>query len=83
MPGETKQKIPTTPKKSRAFERKYISPLELAARWSVSGSAIYHGRCEANALTVVRFGRSIRFIRAEVEAFEKAREAEGKGKEFA
>jgi len=59
-------------KKSRAFEQRYISVAELSVRWSVSRSSIYHGQCGSNALTPIRFGKAIRFVRSEVESFEKA-----------
>lgn len=61
-------------KKPRTFEKRYISVPELAARWSVSRSAIYHGGCGSNALTTIRLGRSVRFLRTEVEALERNRE---------
>lgn len=35
-------KAPRRSKRAEAFDRRYISPAELAARWSVSTSAIYH-----------------------------------------
>lgn len=44
------------------------------ARWCVSQSAIYSRKCGTSALTPVRFGRSIRFLRSEVEALERGRE---------
>jgi hypothetical protein len=47
---------------------------ELAIRWSVSPSAIYARKCGTNALTPIRLGRSVRFLRKEVEAFEVALE---------
>jgi len=56
-------------KKAPAFEQRYIS---VAERWSVSRSNIYHGNCGSNALTPIRFGKAIRFVRSEVESFEKA-----------
>ncbi len=59
-------------KKVRVFEQRYISVPELAVRWSVSTSSIYHGKCGADALTVIRFGKAVRFLRSEVEAFENA-----------
>jgi len=40
----------------------------------VSRSAIYHGNCNSNELTPIRFGRAVRFLRIEVEAFERDRE---------
>jgi hypothetical protein len=57
-------------KKQKDFESKYMSPKELAKRWDVSESAIYHGKCGSKGLTPIRFGRSLRFLRAEVEALE-------------
>jgi predicted DNA-binding transcriptional regulator AlpA len=62
------------PKRSKRFERRYISVSELAARWSVSPSAIYSRKCGTNALTPVRFGRAVRFLRTEVERLERDRE---------
>ncbi len=62
--------------KSRMFEKRYISAPELATRWSVSQSAIHHGNAGSNALTAIRFGRSVRFVLSEVEVFEKHREAQ-------
>jgi len=69
-------KIPRRSKKAEAFERRYISPLELAVRWSVSTSAIYHSKGVIHGLRVIRLGRSIRFLRSEVEALEKNREGQ-------
>lgn len=63
------------PKRSNKFEQKYLSVAELAIRWSVSPSAIYSRKCGTCALAPVRFGKSIRFLRTEVEAFERDREA--------
>jgi predicted DNA-binding transcriptional regulator AlpA len=61
-------------KKSKGFEQRYISVSELAARWSVSASGIYSRKCGTNALTPIRLGRAVRFLRAEVEALERRRE---------
>lgn len=54
-------------KELRRFERRYISVPELAARWSVSRSSIYHGTCGSDALTPIRFGKAVRFLRSEVD----------------
>ena len=62
-------------KRSNRFEQKYLSVAELATRWSVSPSAIYSRKCGTSALSPIRFGKSIRFLRTEVEAFERTREA--------
>lgn len=62
--------IPTTPKKKDKFEKKYMTPKELAQRWDVSESAIHHGKVESNKLQRFRFGRTLRFLRKEVEDFE-------------
>lgn len=64
-----------TSKQSNKFQQKYLSVAELAIRWSVSPSAIYSRKCGTCALSPVRFGKSIRFLRTEVEAFEREREA--------
>lgn len=69
-------KIPRRSKRAEAFERRYISPLELAVRWSVSTSAIYHSKGAIHGLRVIRLGRSIRFLRSEVEALERNREGQ-------
>ena len=63
-------------RKSRVVEQRYISVSELAIRWSVSPSAIYARKCGTNALTPIRLGRSVRFLRKEVEAFEMACESQ-------
>ena len=63
-------------KQSKNFDKKYISVAELAARWSVSQSAIYSGKCGSDALHAIRFGRSVRFLRSEVEVLERNREAQ-------
>ena len=67
---------PSQEKSAEAFERRCISPTELAVRWSVSTSAIYHSNGAINGLNVIRLGRSIRFLRSEVEALEKRREGQ-------
>jgi len=51
-----------------------MSPVELAVRWSVSTSAIYHSKSAIDGLRIIRLGRSIRFLRSEVEALERKRE---------
>lgn len=60
--------------RSKIHEIRYISATELAARWGISRSAVYAGKCGTDKLTPIRFGRSLRFLRAEVEALEKERE---------
>jgi predicted DNA-binding transcriptional regulator AlpA len=74
MPSGAKSEIPTTPKRGKAFNQKYISARELAFRWGVSDSAIYHGKCDARLLHRVQFGRSVRFLLHEVEALEARKE---------
>jgi predicted DNA-binding transcriptional regulator AlpA len=69
-------KISRSSKRAEAFERRYISPLELAARWSISASAIYQGKGVIRGLKVIRLGKSIRFLRSEVEALERNREGQ-------
>jgi|SRR5882724_2629251 len=73
MPAN-KPEIPTTPKKQRDFEKKYMPATELAQRWGVSESAIYHGKAESNKLKRVYFGRSLRFLRQEVLDFENRKD---------
>ncbi|HXD31581.1 MAG TPA: hypothetical protein VN643_10715 [Pyrinomonadaceae bacterium] len=63
-----------TARKERIFEKRYISAPELAARWDVSESAIYHGNCGSRDLKTIRLGRALRFLRTDVEALEKSRE---------
>jgi predicted DNA-binding transcriptional regulator AlpA len=63
-------------KNRKDLERRYISVAELAVRWSVSPSAIYARKCGTTALTQIRLGRSVRFLREQVEAFEMARESQ-------
>lgn len=63
-----------TTRKARIFEKRYISVPELAVRWDVSQSAIYHGNCGSDVLRTIRLGKAVRFLRTEVEAFEKAHE---------
>lgn len=72
MPDKRKQPVPSTPKKQKAFEQKYISPQELAVRWAVSPSAIYAGKCGARLLRRITLGpRTIRFLLKEVIELEE------------
>jgi predicted DNA-binding transcriptional regulator AlpA len=75
MPSKRTERDVGESKKSRAFEKRYISASELASRWSVSVSAIYRGNCSSHALSVIRLGGSVRFLLSEVEAFEREQEA--------
>jgi hypothetical protein len=45
MPTKRKEGIPSTPKRKQAFDQKFISPRQLAIRWDLSLSAVYHGPC--------------------------------------
>lgn len=45
-------------------------------RWSVSTSTIYHSKAAIDGLRVIRLGKSIRFLRSEVEALERNREGQ-------
>lgn len=58
----------------KEVERRYVSVSELAVRWSISPSAIYARKCGTHALTPIRLGRSVRFLRKQIEELEKARE---------
>lgn len=49
----------------------FITVSELAARWAISESAVYHRKGGTENLTRVRFGNSLRFLREEVERIEK------------
>jgi hypothetical protein len=70
MPTKRKKGIPSTPKRKQAFEQKFISPRQLAIRWDLSLSAVYHGDADVNLLRRISFGRSVRFLLSEVEAIE-------------
>ena len=70
MPTKRKEGIPSTPKRKQAFDQKFISARQLAIRWDVSLSAVYHGCADVNLLRRIPFGRSIRFLLSEVEAVE-------------
>lgn len=68
--SSTKSELPTTPKKKERFERKYMTPKELAQRWGVSESAIHHGKAESNNLQRFYFGKALRFLCQEVYDYE-------------
>jgi predicted DNA-binding transcriptional regulator AlpA len=76
MPSKRIERHAGTTKKSKHFEKRYISASELAIRWSVSQSAIYHGGAGSSGLSAIRLGKSVRFLLSEVEAFEKNHEAQ-------
>jgi predicted DNA-binding transcriptional regulator AlpA len=65
-------------RKTKEVEQRYVSVSELAVRWSISPSAIYARKCGTNALTQIRLGRSVRFLRKEVEDLELSREREAR-----
>jgi len=67
---ETKRRYPLNTKTKQAFEQKFISPRQLAIRWDLSLSAVYHGDADVNLLRRISFGRSVRFLPSEVEAVE-------------
>ena len=50
MPTKRKEGIPSTPKRKQAFEQKFISPRQLAIRWDLSVSAVYHGPCRRQSI---------------------------------
>ena len=70
MPTKRKEGIPSTPKRKLAFEQKFISPRQLAIRWDLSLSAVYHGEADVHLLRRISFGKSVRFLLSEVEAVE-------------
>lgn len=49
----------------------FITVSELAARWAISESAVYHRKGGTASLTRIRFGNSLRFLREEVERIER------------
>ena len=72
MPTKRKQLIPTTAKKHRAFERQFISAKDLAQRWGLSKSAVYHGNSDVSLLQRVPFGKkNVRFLLSQVEEVER------------
>ena len=70
MPTKRKEGIPSTPKRKQAFDQKFISPRQLAIRWDLSVSAVYHGNSDVKLLRRIPFGKSVRFLLSEVEALE-------------
>jgi hypothetical protein len=71
MPSTEFTNIPTDRDEREEFDRQYMAPKDLAARWKVSESAIHHGKANSNRIRRFRFGRAVRFIRQEVYDFEK------------
>lgn len=61
-------------------ERRYVSVSELALRWSISPSAIYARKCGTDALTPIRLGRSVRFLRTQIEELEASRERQAQSR---
>ena len=64
----------------KEVERRYVSVAELAIRWSISPSAIYARKCGTNALTPIRLGRSVRFLRTQIEELEASRERQAQSR---
>jgi predicted DNA-binding transcriptional regulator AlpA len=72
MPTPRQRKIPTTPKKQRDFDRQFISPKDLAQRWGLSKSAVYHGNSDVSLLQRIPFGKkNVRFLLSQVEEVER------------
>jgi predicted DNA-binding transcriptional regulator AlpA len=71
MTGMMKKKRGSASAETDRRNDRFISVSELAERWAVSESAIYQGKCGTAALTRVRFGNSLRFLREEVERIEQ------------
>ena len=61
-------------------QRRYVSVSELALRWSISPSAIYARKCGTDALTPIRLGRSVRFLRTQIEELEASRERQAQSR---
>lgn len=55
----------------------WLTPLELAARWQISPSAVNHRKCNADLLTPHRFGRNVRFCLKDIESAERVIRARG------
>jgi predicted DNA-binding transcriptional regulator AlpA len=72
MPTQRKQPIPTTQKRQRVFERQFITAKDLAQRWGLSKSAVYHGNSDVSLLRRIPFGKkSVRFLLSQVEEVEQ------------
>lgn len=66
------KEIPTTPKKAKAFNQKFITAEDLATRWGLSKSGVYHGASDVSLLKRIQFGKkSIRFLLSQVEEIER------------
>ena len=59
--------IPTTPKKAKAFEQKFMRPDELAKRWGLSLSAVYQGKADVYLVRQIYFGKSLKEWLAELD----------------
>jgi hypothetical protein len=66
-----KKRDSASAKTVRRRNDQFITVSELAERWAISESAVYQGKCGTAALTRVRFGNSLRFLREEVERVEQ------------
>jgi predicted DNA-binding transcriptional regulator AlpA len=67
---ETKRRYSFNAATKTSFDQKFISPRQLAIRWDLSVSAVYHGHADVYLLRRISFGRSVRFLLSEVEAVE-------------
>jgi len=72
--------MPNARAREKEVERRYVSVAELAIRWSISPSAIYARKCGTNALTPIRLGRSVRFLRTQIEEMEAFRERQAQSR---
>jgi len=58
--------------------QKYVSPKELAIRWGISLTAIYSYKAGTEALIRIPLGKSVRFLRSQIEKIEADRERKAK-----
>jgi len=72
MPTPRQRKTPYYPKKQRDFDRQFISPKDLAQRWGLTKSAVYHGNSDVSLLQRIPFGKkNVRFLLSQVEEVER------------
>ncbi len=58
--------------------QRYVSPKELATRWKISLSAIYSFKAGTEELIRIPLGKSVRFLRSQIEKIEAEREQRAK-----
>jgi len=58
--------------------QRYVSPRELAIRWGISLSAIYSCKAGTEELIRIPLGKSVKFLRLQIEKIEADRERRAK-----